>query len=181
MNNDSQQNLKQLCGAVLGGNHDAARALALRFSSPKPKGSSILRAWFDGACTPNPGGHAGAGAVVRRHDQVILSKAVYLGHGEHLTHEIAEYAGLLIVLRFVLAEGIQWATVYGDSRMVIQQLNGELKPGRSSYLSYYQEARELMARLPDVRLVWISRGQNTEADQLSKQAVSPFISFGVSG
>jgi ribonuclease HI len=177
----AQQNLNRLCDAVLNGRYDDARALALQVSAPKPKGSSILRAWFDGCCSPNPGGHAGAGAVVKRHGQTVLSKAVYLGCGEHLTHEIAEYAGLLTVLRFLLAEGIQWATVYGDSRMVIQQLNREVKPGRGVYLSYYREARELMAGLPDVRLVWTSRGQNTEADRLSKDAVAPFISFGIPG
>jgi ribonuclease HI len=178
---EDQQKLNKLCGAVLSGRYDDARALALQFSAPKPKGSSILRGWFDGCCSPNPGGHAGAGAVVKRHGQTVLSKAVYLGQGEHLTHEIAEYTGLLIVLRFLLTEGIQWATVYGDSRMVIQQINREVKPGRGTYYSSYEEACELMARLPDVRLVWVSRGQNTEADRLSKNAVAPFISFGIPG
>lgn len=173
--------IQDLCGAVLGGRHDDARALALRFSSPRPKGSSIVRAWFDGSCWPNPGGHAGYGIMVQRHNQTIYSKAVYMGQGEHLTHEIAEYAGVIAVLRFLLQEGIQWATVFGDSQMVIKQLNGTIKARRGLFLPYYQEARELMERLPDVRLVWISRGKNTEADQLSKQAVSPFISFGVSG
>jgi ribonuclease HI len=99
-----------------------------------------------------------------------------MGHGSHLTHEIAEYAGLLIVLRFLLAEGIEWATVYGDSRMVIQQVSGEVKVRRGLYLPYYNEARELMARLPEVRLVWVSRGENTEADALSRQPLKPLLS-----
>jgi ribonuclease HI len=30
------------------------------------------------------------------------------------------YAGIISVFRFLLAEGIQSATVYGDSQMVIQ-------------------------------------------------------------
>jgi ribonuclease HI len=171
---EAQQKLNKLCGAVLNGRHDDARALALQFSAPKPKGSSILRAWFDGCCSPNPGGHGGAAAVVKRHGQTVLSKAVYLGHGEQLTHEIAEYAGLLIVLRFLLNEGIEWATVYGDSRMVIQQASGEIRARRGLYLPYYNEARELIARLPDVRLVWVSRGQNIEADRLSRGAIDPY-------
>jgi ribonuclease HI len=58
--------------------------------------------------------------------------------------------------------------------MVIQQLNGRIKARRGLYLPFYQEARDLMARLPDVRLVWISRGQNTEADRLSKEALQAF-------
>jgi ribonuclease HI len=127
---DAQANQRRLCGVVLAGNFDEARALALRFSRPKPKGSSILRAWFDGICLPNPSGHAGYGVVVKRRGQEIYSKAVYMGHGPHLTQEVAEYAGLISVLRFLQQEGIQWATVYGDSRMVIQQVSGEVNARR---------------------------------------------------
>ena len=171
----TETNLRRLCDAVLNGSQDEARALAHQFYKPKPKGSVILRAWFDGCCLPNPGGHAGAGAVVKRHGQAILSKAVYLGHGAHLTHEIAEYAGLLIVLRFLQSEGIEWATVYGDSRMVVQQLTNDVKPRRGTYLPYYHEAHELMVQLPDVRLVWVSRGENLEADALSRQPLKTFL------
>lgn len=86
----------------------------------------------------------------------------------------AEYVGVIAV-RFLLQEGIQWATVYGDSQMAIKPLNGTIKVRRGLYLPFYQEARELMARLPDVRLVWISRGQNTEADKLSKDAIANYL------
>jgi ribonuclease HI len=88
---------------------------------------------------------------------------------------VAVYAGPIAVLRFILEEGIQWATVYGDSRMVIQQLNGQIKAKHGVYIPQYREARELRAKLPDVRLVWISRGQNTEADALSKEPLKPFL------
>ena len=173
--NEAQENLQNLCSAVLSGRHDDARALAVQFSTPKPKGSSVVRAWFDGACWPNPGGHGGYGALVKRHDQVIYSRAVYMGHGPHVSNNVAEYGGVIAVLRYLLQEGIEWATVYGDSQMVIQQLTGKIKARRGLYLPYYQEARELMARLPDVRLVWISRGRNTEADRLSKDAVANYV------
>jgi ribonuclease HI len=88
---------------------------------------------------------------------------------------VAEYAGAIAVLRFLIREGIQWATVYGDSRMVIQQLNGQIKAKLGVYIPQYREAQELRAKLPDVRLVWISRGQNTEADTLSKEPLKPFL------
>lgn len=168
--------IDDLCSAVLSGRHNDARTLALRYS--KPKGSSVLRAWFDGACWPNPGGHGGYGGVVKRNEKVIYSKAVYLGYGPHISNNVAEYAGLIAVLRFLLSEGIQWATVYGDSQMVIKQLNGVIRARHGLYLPYYREAQKLRVRLPDVRLTWISRGQNTESDQLSKQAIANYITPG---
>jgi hypothetical protein len=59
--------------------------------------------------------------------------------------------------------------------MVIQQLNGEIKARHGIYRAHYQEARELRAKLPDVRLVWISHGINLEADKLSRDALLPFL------
>jgi hypothetical protein len=44
----TEAKLSQLCGAVLSGRQEDARALARQFSLPKPKGSTIVRAWFDG-------------------------------------------------------------------------------------------------------------------------------------
>ena len=59
--------------------------------------------------------------------------------------------------------------------MVVQQLANDMKPQRGAYLSYYREARELMARLPDECLVWVSRGENIEADALSRQPLKSFF------
>jgi ribonuclease HI len=167
--------LALLCRNVLAGKHAEARSLAVRFTTSKPKGSDILHCWFDGAAWPNPGGHGAFGALVRRHGKIIFSASEYLGQGAHITNNVAEYAGAIAVLRFLIREGIQSATVYGDSRMVIQQLNGQIKAKHGVYIPQYREARELRAKLPDVRLVWISRGQNTEADALSKDPLKSFL------
>jgi hypothetical protein len=109
----AEAKLKPLCGAVLSGRHDDARSLARQFTLPKARGSTTVRAWFDSACWPNPGGHGGYGALVKQHDTAILSRSVYIGHGPHITNNVAEYAGCIAVLRFLLAEGLQSATVYG--------------------------------------------------------------------
>jgi ribonuclease HI len=44
----------------------------------------------------NPGGHGAFGALVKRHGEVIFSASEYLGHGAHITNNVAEYAGALI-------------------------------------------------------------------------------------
>lgn len=172
---DRQAQLSLLCQTVLNGRPEDAKALAAKLMTPKPKGSAFLHAWFDGAAWPNPGGHGAYGVLVKRHGEVIYQASEYLGHGPHITNNVAEYAGVIAVLRFLLSEGVQCATVYGDSRMVVQQLNGQIKAKRGIYLPQYREARELRLKLPDVRLVWISRGQNTEADVLSKEPLRPYI------
>jgi hypothetical protein len=111
-----QAQLSLLCKTVLHGSPEDARALATKLTAPKPKGSHFLHCWFDGAAWPNPGGHGAFGVLVKRHGEVIFSASEYLGHGAHITNNVAEYAGAIAVLRFLLAEGIQWATVYGDRK-----------------------------------------------------------------
>ncbi len=129
--------------------------------------------YFDGACGPvNPGGHAGYGAIVRRGNVVIFEKAQYVGSGEGMTNNVAEYAGCIAILRFLIQSKIAQALVLGDSDMVVKQLNGKWKAKKGAYLPYYKEAIILRRQLPDVQIRWIPRHQNIDADYLSKQAIN---------
>lgn len=138
---------------------------------------SSISAWFDGACWPNQGSdnHGSYGAIIRRGHQVILSRSVYLGRGPQLTSEVCEYAGIICVLHFLLAQNVQLATVFGDSQMVIQQLDGIARARRGVYLAQYRQAQDLRSRLPDVRLFWTSRKTNREADALSRMPIETLL------
>lgn len=140
----------------------------------------MIEAWFDGACWPNPNGHAASGALVKRDGVRIFEHAEYIGN-QDTSNNVAEYHGLIAVLKFLIQEGIEEATVYGDADMVINQMTGKWKAGRLTkaeakgkipirprfYLPYYQVAIELRRRLPKVQFLWIRRNFNSEADVLS--------------
>lgn len=142
----------------------------------------MVEAWFDGACWPNPNGHAASGGIGRRGVTTIFQHSEYIGK-ENTSNNVAEYHGLIAVLKFLVSEGIEEATVYGDADMVINQMNGKWKAGRLTkaekkgkipiraryYLPYYHQAMELRHQLPNVRFVWIRRHLNSEADHLSTQ------------
>ncbi|MEK6281579.1 MAG: ribonuclease HI family protein [Acidobacteriota bacterium] len=130
----------------------------------------IIEAWFDGSCWPNQGtgGHGAYGVVVKRLQQTIFSRSVYMGHGPQLASEVCEYAGIICVFRFLLQQGIETATIHGDSQMVIHQLDGLARAKARKVLAHYQEAKELRDQLPGVRLAWISRKSNAEANTLSR-------------
>jgi ribonuclease HI len=140
----------------------------------------MIEAWFDGACWPNPNGHAASGALVKRDGVRIFEHAEYIGH-ENTSNNVAEYHGLIAVLKFLVDEGIQDAVVYGDADMVIKQMTGVWKAGNLTkaekkgkipirpryYLPYFKQANELRLKLPRVQFRWIRRNFNTEADFLS--------------
>jgi len=121
--------------------------------------------WFDGACLGNPG-PMGLGVVVecggRRR---TLAKP--LGRG---TNNIAEYEAVVAGLGLALAMGATSATVHGDSQLVLRQLAGEYKVSAPALRRLHAQARALMAEIGAVRLEWIPRAQNAEADALSKAA-----------
>lgn len=133
----------------------------------------MFKLYFDGCVAPcNPGGFGGYGLVVFDDDRVIFSEAVYVGCWPELSNNCMEYCGAIAALRFLIREGIEDATIYGDADLIINQLNGKWKAKRGAYLPYHQEAWALRQRLPKVVMQWIPREMNTHADELSKQSVT---------
>lgn len=132
--------------------------------------------YFDGACGPvNPGGRAGAGALVLDEGKTLCEKSVYIGQGPAMSNNVAEYAAVCLVLEYLLDAGIKRAIVRGDSKMVILQLQGKIKARKGLYLMEFRRARSLYRRLQDagadIRLEWIRREQNCRADYLAGKAI----------
>src|ERR1017187_6419077 len=142
-----------------------------------PTGNSIRNeylAWFDGACRPvNPGGTASFGVVVKDGDSTVLLKENGLvGKGSGMSNNVAEYAGVLHVLKYLSSRPPGQVTIYGDANLVINQLNGKWRVRKGLYLSIALETKELLAYLHglgwQINLCWIPREQNQECDTLSK-------------
>jgi len=124
-------------------------------------------AWFDGAADPNPG-RAGFGAVLARPDGSVLELFAPIGHA---TNNVAEYKGLIAVLEAAIVEGAQRLAVMGDSKLVVEQVNGRWAVKSETLAPLCRAAKALMARLPGTCLTWIPREENGHADLLSKRAL----------
>jgi len=134
-------------------------------------------AWFDGACEPiNPGGNATFGLIVKdKGGAVMLKKHGLVGKGSTMSNNVAEYAGVLQVLKYLATCPPGQATINGDSILVINQLNGKWRIRKGLCLSTAIEAKELFARLRElgwqINLCWIPRERNEECDKLSKSVL----------
>mgnify|MGYP001618610179 CR=1 FL=1 len=123
--------------------------------------------WFDGCCLGNPG-PMGAGAVVQGEgDRKVLSKA--FGRG---TNNQAEYHGLILGLRHALAMGAERVTVHGDSQLVLRQLDGRYAVKADGLRALHDEAKGLLGRFTQVKLEWVPRERNGEADEASRAALN---------
>jgi ribonuclease HI len=87
-----------------------------------------------------------------------------------VTNNQAEYEALLQGLQFLREAGAVSVEVYGDSELVIKQLNSQYKCKSESLRSYYEECREILKSFPLVTLQHIPREHNEEANRLAQSA-----------
>ena len=147
-------------------NMEKSRALAIRKARHDgPAGS--WRAWFDGSAHPNPG-RCGIGGVIASPSGMRIELSQAAGYGNSSE---AEYRALIAVLQGALDAGARELTVYGDSRVVIDDVNGPLQKGAASLAELRSAALALIEELGGVNLRWVPRHKNPEADALSQRGV----------
>lgn len=127
--------------------------------------------YFDGGARGNPGLGAAA-AVVMLPEGTCQTKSLYLGQ---VTNNEAEYAGLILGLRWSLELGLSSLAVKGDSQLVINQASGNWKVKNSRLKCLCSRVRGLMARFDLVTLSWIPRQDNVRADQAVQECLERYL------
>lgn len=129
--------------------------------------------WADGLCEPvNPGGIACYGWIARRDGSVLSEGWGVVARGPEATNNVAEYHALIEALEWLLAAGHEGEPVEirSDSQLVVRQLSGEYAVRSGRIRPLYKRARRLLSRFRDIRLRWVPREENEEADLLSRRA-----------
>jgi len=130
--------------------------------------STFYTLYFDGCSKGNPG-KSGAGYVIYKNDEEIMSKSIYVGDKE--TNNKAEYTGLLEGLRYAIENHIDCLHVKGDSILAIRQMKGEYKVKSENILALYQEAKLLCEQFSHITFEHVYRKDNKRADQLANLAL----------
>ena len=151
---------------------DKAQALARR-KARHDGAPTAWRAWFDGSAHPNPG-NCGIGGLLKgpAGEHIEISQPAGYGNSSE-----AEYRALIAVLEAALRAGSYPLTVYGDSQVVVNDVNGADTSAAPSLQAYRGTAQALIAQLPGVTLRWIPRHKNPDADALSQRAAKPLTEF----
>lgn len=138
----------------------------------------IYDCWFDGATDKsNPCKKMGYGNVIHINTQKLrtLAAPYTRSNDRNGTNNYSEYLGLIDILDFFKNnDGDRIINIYGDSNMVVEQMNGNWKIKEGIY---YWKALEAQAKLGELRevcevnIAWIPREENEEADTLSKRGL----------
>jgi ribonuclease HI len=99
-------------------------------------------------------------------------------HGDHLKYVLqiqckasnsgAEYEALIHGLRIVVSLGIKRLIAYGDSKVVIDQVNKACDIKKETMNAYCVEVRKLEDHFEGLEFHHVSRDNNVAADVLSK-------------
>lgn len=123
-------------------------------------------AWFDGSARPNPG-RCGIGAVLQ--DPLGQRFEICRDAGYGSSSE-AEYLALIALLELACSVRPAQLWVYGDSRVVLDDVRTAPGEGAPSLQAHRMRAQDLIAQLEQVHLCWIPRHKNGLADALSQRA-----------
>ena len=120
----------------------------------------------------NPGGWAVGGWVLKDavSGEVIEKGNVDLGRGEDRTNNMAEYAAVLGVFRYLVGRGETQKAIEirSDSQLVIKQLHGEYKCANKVLLGFRDEILGLAEEFPEALYEWVPRAENSETDEQSR-------------
>jgi ribonuclease HI len=89
-----------------------------------------------------------------------------------VTNNQAEYEALLRGLQYLKEAKAISVEIYGDSELVINQLNGQYECRNDILRNYYEECKEILKTFQLVILQHIPREYNEEANRLAQSASS---------
>jgi ribonuclease HI len=121
----------------------------------------------DGGARGNPG-PAGAGFVLERDAEVVVTGGTYLGE---TTNNVAEYEALIWGLENALDQGVEKLTVYCDSELVVRQMAGTYRVKDAKLKPLFDRASALVSGVGAVSIEHVRREENTAADALANQAM----------
>ena len=126
--------------------------------------------YFDGASRGNPGPASFGGAIYDEdgHEEINYKKKIGIE-----TNNYAEYSGLLAGLKVCIEYCIRSVTVYGDSKLVIEQLKGNWKVKSENIKPLYNEIKKLLTPeyFDKIRFQHVRRHLNKRADELANLAL----------
>ena len=115
----------------------------------------------------------GIGACIIVDNKPIFECSLFEERSLYSSNNTAEYKALKEVLLFIVEKKLQnqKTVIYGNSKLVINQMNLKWKAGSGLYSIQAAECGKLRSLLTDVRFIWIPYHENKMAATLSKSAL----------
>lgn len=133
--------------------------------------------YFDGASRTEsdpdgtPRRRAGAGLVFKTPQGGMIYHSFSLLKEECSNNE-AEYEALIFGLLLALSMNVQSLLVYGDSQLIIRQVNDIYEVRKPELVPYYDAVQKLMKKFEYINISHVPRSKNASPDALAKLAAA---------
>lgn len=125
----------------------------------------------DGGARGNPG-PAGYGFVImNKNNKVIFEGSKYIGKA---TNNQAEYQGAInaLIKMFEIDNNAEDILVCLDSKLIVEQINGNYKIKNEGLKPLYWQLRDLISQFRiNIKFTHVARIKNKEADRLVNEAL----------
>ena len=121
------------------------------------------QAFFDGGAKPNPGERTIGGYAEEATGFRILEYSRKIGFG---TNNEAEYFSLIYLLDRLIEEDIQDVDIYGDSELVVNQVNGKFQ-ANGRMMELRDMVLKRLQKIGKWTLNHVLRDENKDADKLT--------------
>ncbi|MEM2225867.1 MAG: ribonuclease HI family protein [Candidatus Bathyarchaeia archaeon] len=130
----------------------------------------MLEVFIDGLAEPTNPGIGTFGFVIYKDGKRVKEAHGFVG--ERVSNNFSEYHALCEALRWILERGWQGEEVIvkSDSLLLVNQMSGRWRVRGGLYAPKHLEALSLAKEFDKISFVWIPRGENAEADSLSRRA-----------
>jgi ribonuclease HI len=134
-------------------------------SGERPTAAMLLeeaKLYTDGGSRGNPGDSSCAYVICNLDDTVVEKSGFYIGIA---TNNQAEYSGFKLGLERARELGIDKITLFSDSQLVVNQMNGFYKVKNQELAPLHQAVQALAESFEKIKFVYVPRELNKIADQ----------------
>lgn len=110
------------------------------------------------------------GIILISHDGFKIQQALKFSFP--MTNNVAEYEALIGGVKITLELEVKIQDIFGDSQLVVKQLNGEYKAHNDRMAAYLALSLSLLQKIPSWEIMNMAREENQWVDALSKLASS---------
>jgi len=132
--------------------------------------SQNLTVYIDGGSRGNPG-PSGGGFAIYKIGKLIHKGSQFFGE---VTNNQAEYMALRLALNTIyqkFSDGETEVNCFMDSKLVVEQMNGNWKVKSENVRPLFKEARKIADQFKDFTIQHVPREENGLADLLANQAM----------
>lgn len=169
---------KDQCQRLESASDIAYRGMACHAPTMTMKSKPHLIIYTDGASRGNPG-KAGIGIAIYKinpdsgSDPALLEEvSEYIGE---TTNNVAEYIALKRAMERAMTYNPEEVIFKLDSELLVKQLNKEYRIKSPNIIPLYKEVSELIKILPQCKIIYIPREENSCADKLANKGIDSAI------